>query len=56
MNHLSNKEADLERESYWHMVTQKVTQSPHDPALVGLGTVEKGKDHLREKTQRDRGL
>ena len=37
------------------MVTQKVTQSPNDPALVGLVTVKKGKDHPREKTQRDRG-
>lgn len=55
MNYLSQEETDLERESYWPMVTQKVTQSPHDPALVGLGTVEKGKDHPREKTQRDRG-
>lgn len=38
------------------MVTQKVTRSPNAPALVGLENVEKGKDHPREKTQRDPGL
>lgn len=54
--HFTDEEMGSERNRNQPMVTQEVMRSPNAPALMSLGTVEKGKDHPRGKIQRDPGF